>query len=254
MLLQSDKSQETTKDPICQRQILAVWILAGQPFLRTTPSPLLGAPPLFLGRTPQGSYSPRGRSRHLLETVKLPYDPLGVRSAGSSAGGTARGLPGLKARAASRQPPPAVPGQSPRHYSRHSSQHPDFPRQSAQQSPQQFWGNGPPDGFFRGFRRRIFSPLFCGKKCPENSSRKIPSNILQNLFNKNPRHIFAEAPLRESETTIKIKFAFFRGGVGRGAERKIVQNAFFRGKRHDNKILKVKIFRERGNRALVSVF
>ena len=39
---------------------------------------------------------------------------------------------------------------------------------------------------------------------------------------------------------MKIKFALFRGGVGRGAGRKIVQNAIFRGKRHDNKILKVK--------------
>ena len=47
--------------------------------------------------------------------------------------------------------------------------------------------------------------------------------------------------IRERETTIKIKFAFFWGGVGRGAERKIVQNAIFRGKRHDHKILKVKI-------------
>ena len=28
--------------------------------------------------------------------------------------------------------------------------------------------------------------------------------------------------------------------MGRGAERKIVQNAIFHGKRHDNKILKVK--------------
>ena len=47
---------------------------------------------------------------------------------------------------------------------------------------------------------------------------------------------------RESETTIKIKFAFFRGGWAGGAERKIVQNDFiFRGKRHDNIILKVKI-------------
>ena len=37
--------------------------------------------------------------------------------------------------------------------------------------------------------------------------------------------------VRESETTIKIKFAFFRGGggVGRGAERKIVQSAIFHG-------------------------
>ena len=51
--------------------------------------------------------------------------------------------------------------------------------------------------------------------------------------------------IRESETTIKIKFAFFRGGVGRGAERKIGQNAIFRGKRHDNKILKVKLLLSR---------
>ena len=50
---------------------------------------------------------------------------------------------------------------------------------------------------------------------------------------------------RESETTIKIKFALFRGGLGRGAGRKIVQNAIFHGKRHDNKILKVKILLSR---------
>ena len=51
--------------------------------------------------------------------------------------------------------------------------------------------------------------------------------------------------LRESETTIKIKFALFRGGLGRVAERKMVQNAIFHGKRHDNKILKVKILLSR---------
>ena len=34
---------------------------------------------------------------------------------------------------------------------------------------------------------------------------------------------------------------FAWGGGGLGAERKIVQNAVFRGKRHDNKILKVQI-------------
>ena len=37
----------------------------------------------------------------------------------------------------------------------------------------------------------------------------------------------------------------FSGGVGRGAERKIVQNAIFQGKRHDNKILKVKFLLSR---------
>ena len=45
-----------------------------------------------------------------------------------------------------------------------------------------FWAAG----FFRGFPRRIFSPHFCGKKCPEKSSRKIPGKILQILYNKNP--------------------------------------------------------------------
>ena len=47
-----------------------------------------------------------------------------------------------------------------------------------------------------------FSPHFCGKKCPEKSSRKIPGKILQNLYNKNPRHISAEGagqPFRGSQ-------------------------------------------------------
>ena len=38
---------------------------------------------------------------------------------------------------------------------------------------------------------------------------------------------------------------FSGGGGGRGAERKMVQNAIFHGKRHDNKILKVKILLSR---------
>ena len=41
---------------------------------------------------------------------------------------------------------------------------------------------------------------------------------------------------REGETTIKIEFALFGGGGQGGPERKIVQNAIFHGKRHDNKI------------------
>ena len=56
--------------------------------------------------------------------------------------------------------------------------------------------------------------------------------------------------LRDGETTIKIKSSLFEGGEGGGvwgAERKIVQNAvfFFRGKRHDNKILNVRILLSR---------
>ena len=53
-----------------------------------------------------------------------------------------------------------------------------------------FWAAG----FCRGFCRRIFSPHFCGKKCPEKSSRKIPDRILQILYNKNPRQFSAEVP------------------------------------------------------------
>ena len=51
---------------------------------------------------------------------------------------------------------------------------------------------------------------------------------------------------RDGETTIKIKFSLFEGGgEALGAERKIVQNAVFRRKRHDNKILKVQILLSR---------
>ena len=44
----------------------------------------------------------------------------------------------------------------------------------------------------RGIFSRIvsldFSPHFCGKECPETSSRKIPGKILKHCYNKNPRH------------------------------------------------------------------
>ena len=43
----------------------------------------------------------------------------------------------------------------------------------------------------------------------------------------------------------KNKICVFPGGWAGGQERKIVQNAIFRGKRHDNKILKVKILLSR---------
>ena len=61
------------------------------------------------------------------------------------------------------------------------------------------------NGYFRRFpflSRRIFSRIlspdlfssFSWEKCPEKSSKKIPGKILQNLYNKNPRHISAEGP------------------------------------------------------------
>ena len=40
----------------------------------------------------------------------------------------------------------------------------------------------------------FFSSFFCGKKCPEKSFAKISGKILQNVYNKNPRHISAEGP------------------------------------------------------------
>ena len=64
-----------------------------------------------------------------------------------------------------------------------------------------FWAAG----FFRGFSRRIFSPHFCGKKCPEKSSRKIPGKILQNLYNKNPPTHFCRLP--------RARFEFRRRGA-----------------------------------------
>ena len=39
-----------------------------------------------------------------------------------------------------------------------------------------------------------FSPHFCGKKCPEKSSRKMPDEILQIFYNKNPRQSSAGGP------------------------------------------------------------
>ena len=51
---------------------------------------------------------------------------------------------------------------------------------------------GPPD--FRGFSRRIFSPHFCGKKCPEKSSRKSPRKSSKIYTTKILRHISAEWP------------------------------------------------------------
>ena len=40
----------------------------------------------------------------------------------------------------------------------------------------------------------MFSPHFCGKKCPEKTSRKIPRKILQNLYSKNPPTHFCRLP------------------------------------------------------------
>ena len=54
---------------------------------------------------------------------------------------------------------------------------------------------GPAFGRTDFSRILIFEPPdFCGKKCPEKSSRKIPGKILQNLYNKNPPTHFCRLP------------------------------------------------------------
>ena len=86
-------------------------------------------------------------------------------------------------------------------------------------SPKNFWGSS---GNFRG------SPgTSQGSLTPSQRLAQFVPNI-------------ELSPFRDGETTIRIEFAVLKGGK-LGAERKIVPNAVFRGKRHDNKILKVQI-------------
>ena len=75
-----------------------------------------------------------------------------------------------------------------------------------------FWQNGffadfifgPPD-FFADFVAGFIFLIFVGKKCPEKSSRKIPGKILQNLNNKNPRHISAEGPGQQKSANASLQ-------------------------------------------------
>ena len=54
---------------------------------------------------------------------------------------------------------------------------------------------------------------------------------------------FSAVRVRDGETTIKINFSLFEGGGGGlgGREENRPKHCFFRGKRHDNKILKMQI-------------
>ena len=95
----------------------------------------------------------------------------------------------------SREPPDCGKQRRIRPFSRDSREFRDLEiRQNGFFADFYFWAAG----FFRGFCRRIFSPHFCGKKCPEKSSRKIPGKILQNLYNKNPRHLLYWTPMNPS--------------------------------------------------------
>ena len=77
---------------------------------------------------------------------------------------------------------------------------PNFPAKNLKKSPTSFCRSAGrrfftdfftfcPTGLFHGFCRRIFSH-FCGRKCPEKSSRKIPGKILQNVFQQKSPTIF----------------------------------------------------------------
>ena len=71
-------------------------------------------------------------------------------------------------------------------------------------------------------------PLLCGNSMAE--SQKCPQGLDRQI---------------NGETTTKNKICGFQGGGAFGAEKKIVQNAVFRGKCHDNKILKLQIVSSR---------
>ena len=98
----------------------------------------------------------------------------------------------------------------------------------------------------------IFGHVGCFDTCTRPAGSQSWS--LRSLFSRQQRLwvtcagatslVSSPKNFRESETTIKIKFAFFRGG-GQGAERKIFPKRCFSSERHDNKILKVKILLSR---------
>ena len=75
---------------------------------------------------------------------------------------------------------------------------------------------------------------------------EIYTKVCSVNFHMSYFHMFCLlAKIRDGETTTKIKFSLLRGGGPWGQERKIAPNACFRGKRHDNKILKVQILLSR---------
>ena len=76
-----------------------------------------------------------------------------------------------------------------------------------------------------------------------NKNKGNPQKNKGFLFTQTPKSLEKDQRRRDDN---KSKIFGFWGGRALGAERKIVQNAvFFRGKRHDNKILKVHILLSR---------
>ena len=71
-------------------------------------------------------------------------------------------------------------------------------------------------------RTKLFSPHFCGKKCPEKSSRKIPEKILQNLYDKNPPTHFCRLAGANGRCTAVL----FRQVVGVGVSEMLPNVAY----------------------------
>ena len=98
----------------------------------------------------------------------------------------------------------------------------------------------PPD-FFRGFSRRIFSPHFCGKKCPEKFSRKIPGKILHNLYNKNPPTHFCRLAGATVQLQLRARIVgdecsqYCWGGTVSDFSQVSVRKGLLRGRRHRRK-------------------
>ena len=79
----------------------------------------------------------------------------------------------------------------------------------------------------------------------EGAARKAQTRARAHTHTHTHTHTQKKKTLfRESETTIKIKFVFFRGG-GQGGREENCPKRYFRGKRNDNKNLKVRILLSR---------
>ena len=80
---------------------------------------------------------------------------------------------------------------------------------------------------------------------PKRTTNQAVLDSLSGTIRAN-RVICANRKFRESETTVKIKFALFRGGGGgQGGREENCPKRYFHGKRHDNKISKVQILLSR---------
>ena len=95
--------------------------------------------------------------------------------------------------------------------------------------------------------------IFAASSVTSKKTKKIPSisacgtqRATAKRHNFTSKRPFTMPPfLRESETTIKINLRFSGGGGGQGGREENCPKRFFHGKRHDNKISKVKFLLSR---------